>query len=108
MDWKELEKMTVVKLREEALNHPEIKGVHGKNKAQLMDALAPLLGVQKPQVQFTRKVVLTKDQLKHTIQELKARRDKLLEAHDHKALHEVRREMHHLRHQIRKIEAAKK
>src|SRR5437016_14037485 len=36
MDWKELEKMTIVKIREEALKH-EIKSVHGKSKAQLMD-----------------------------------------------------------------------
>ena len=40
MDWKEMDKLTVVKLREEALKHPEIKGVHGKSKAQLMDELA--------------------------------------------------------------------
>jgi len=107
MDWKELEKMTVVKLREEALKHPEITGVHGKNKAQLMDELAPLMGIQKPLVHLAKKVVQTKDELKHTIHELKAKRDKLLQAHDHKGLHQVRREMHHLKHVIRKIEAAK-
>ena len=34
MDWKDLEKMTVLKLREEALKYPQIEGVHGKNKEQ--------------------------------------------------------------------------
>ena len=34
-----------------------------------------------------------------------AEREKLLEAHDHKKLHEVRRELHELKHTIRKIEA---
>jgi hypothetical protein len=44
MDWKDLEKMTVLKLREEALKYPEIVGVHGKNKEQLMDEIAKALG----------------------------------------------------------------
>src|SRR5438876_112042 len=45
MEWKDLEKMTVLKLREEALKFPEIEGVHGKNKEQLMDELAKSLGI---------------------------------------------------------------
>jgi hypothetical protein len=44
MDWKDLEKMTVLKLREEALKYPEILGVHGKNKEQLIDEIAKALG----------------------------------------------------------------
>jgi hypothetical protein len=36
---------------------------------------------------------------------LQSERDKLLEAHDHKKLHEVRRQIHELKHTIRKIEA---
>ena len=47
MEWKDLEKMTVLKLREEALKFPEIRGVHGKNKEQLMDEIANALGIQK-------------------------------------------------------------
>ena len=47
MEWKDLEKMTVLKLREEALKFPEIEGVHGKNKEQLMDEIASLLGIKK-------------------------------------------------------------
>ncbi len=51
MDWKELEKMTIVKLREEALKHPDqIKGVRGKSKPQLMDELATVPGIEKPHV----------------------------------------------------------
>jgi hypothetical protein len=44
MDWKDLEKMTVLKLREEALKYREIVGVHGKNKEQLIDEIAKALG----------------------------------------------------------------
>jgi NCAIR mutase (PurE)-related protein len=105
MDWKDLEKMTVLKLREEALKYPEIEGVHGKNKEQLMDEIATILGIEKPHVRLTAKVVETKSDLKHKIQDLKIEREKLLVAHDHKKLHEVRRELHELKHTIRKIEA---
>jgi uncharacterized membrane protein YjjP (DUF1212 family) len=105
MDWKDLEKMTVLKLREEALKYPQIEGVHGKHKEQLMDEIAKILGIEKPHSHFTDTVVHTKADLKHKIQELKIEREKLLVAHDHQKLHEVRREMHELKHTIRKLEA---
>ena len=105
MEWQDLEKMTVLKLREEALKFPEIEGVHGKNKEQLMDELAKALGIEKPHVHFTEKIVHTKSDLKHKILELKSERDKLLQGHDHEKLHDVRREMHKLKHEIRKLEA---
>ena len=105
MEWRDLEKMTVLKLREEALKFPQIEGVHGKNKEQLMDELAHALGIEKPHSHFTEKIVHTKADLKAKIQELKSERDKLLESHDHKKLHEVRREMHELKHTIRRLEA---
>lgn len=104
MDWKELEKLTVVKLREEAMKHSQITGVHGKNKAQLMDELAGVLGIEKPHAHFTEEVVHTKGELKHQIRDLKVERDKLIAKHDHKALHDVRRKIHRLKHRIRKIE----
>jgi hypothetical protein len=105
MEWKDLEKMTVTKLREEALKHPDqIKGVHGKGKAQIMEELAHLLGIPKPHVAFTDKVVQTKESLKHRIHDLKTRRDRGLAEHNHKELKLVRREIHKLKRQIRKIE----
>ncbi|MBN2383702.1 transcription termination factor Rho [bacterium] len=39
MNAREIEKMTVVKLREECLKIPNIVGVHGMNKEQLINAL---------------------------------------------------------------------
>ena len=50
MEWKDLEKMTVLKLREEALKFPQIKAVHGKHKEQLIDEIAAQLGIKKPQL----------------------------------------------------------
>lgn len=106
MDWQDLVKMTVVKLREEALKHPEMKGVHGKNKPQLMDELASLLGIEKPHSHYAEEIVHTKGDLKHKIRELKAERDKLIQLRDHKQLHAVRRQMHDLKLRIRKMERA--
>jgi hypothetical protein len=105
MEWKDLEKMTAVKLREEALKFPQIESVHAKSKAQLMDELAHVLRIEKPHISLTETVVHTKSDLKHRIHELKAERDRLLSLHDHNKLHQVRREMHALKHAIRKIEA---
>jgi len=104
MDWKDLEKMTVLKLREEALKYPQIEGVHGKNKEQLMDEIAKMLGIEKPHSHFADAIVHTKADLKNKIQELKLEREKLLVAQDHKKLHDVRREMHELKHTIRRLE----
>ena len=105
MEWRDLEKMTVLKLREEALKFPQIEGVHGKNKEQLMDEIAKALGIEKPHAHFTETIVHTKSDLKNKIHDLKLERDKLLSAHDHQKLHELRREMHELKHTIRKLEA---
>jgi len=105
MDWKDLEKMTVLKLREEALKYPQIEGVHGKHKEQLMDEIANALGIEKPHIHFTETVVHTKSDLKHRIHELKIERDRMMQDHDHIKLHNIRRELHELKHTIRKLEA---
>jgi hypothetical protein len=105
MNWKDLEKMTVLKLREEALKYPQIEGVHGKNKEQIMDEIAKALNIEKPHVHFTESVVHSKSDLKHRIRELKIEREKFLEMHDHTKLQKVRDELHELKHSIRKMEA---
>jgi hypothetical protein len=105
MDWKDLEKMTVLKLREEALKYPQIEGVHGKHKEQLMDEIAKALGIERPHAHFADPIIHTKSDLKQKIHELKIEREKLIQLHDYKKLQELRREMHALKHTIRKIEA---
>jgi len=105
MEWKDLQKMTVLKLREEALKFPQIESVHAKNKEQLMEEIANLLGIERPHAAFTDQVVQTKNELKQKIHELQIERDKLVSQHDRKRLHDVRRAMHELKHTIRKIEA---
>jgi len=105
MEWKDLEKMTIRKLREEALRYPQIERVHGKDKHQLMDELAHILNIEKPQIRFSETIIGTKSDLKHRLHELKVERDRALAVHDHNKLHHVRREMHALKHGIRKLES---
>lgn len=105
MEWHDLGKMTVVKLREEA-HEKGIEGVHGKSKAELVEALAGALGIEKPHEELAVKQVGTKVELKQQIRELKAKRGSLIEAGDHKGLKDVRRKVHALKRGIRKIHAA--
>ena len=104
MEWKDMEKLTVLKLREEALKFPQIESVHGKSKEQLMNELAGILGIERPHAHLSETIVHDKSELRHRIDHLKTERDRLMETHDHKRLHEVRREMHHLKHAMRAME----
>src|SRR5712671_2466312 len=45
MELRDLQRMTVVKLREEGLKHSSIAGVYVMDKAQLMKALADVYGI---------------------------------------------------------------
>ncbi len=105
MDWHDLEKLTVVKLREEA-HEKGVEGVHGKDKPELLDALAGILGIEKPHEELSDKGVHDKAGLKLQIRALKVERARFLEAHDHKSLKEVRRKIRGLKRQIRRIHAA--
>lgn len=102
MEWHDLEKMTVVKLREEA-QEKGIQGVSGKKKAQLVEELARALGIEKPHEELADGTVQTKSELKQQIGQLKTRRNELIEAHDAKALKKVRREIHGLKRKIKRL-----
>ena len=93
MEWKDLEKMTVPKLREEALKYPHIEAVHGKNKSQLMDELANQLGIERPHVRYSENIVHTKSDLKHRLHELKAEESARRVSRSARALPVVRRPM---------------
>lgn len=104
MEWSDLEKMTVVKLREEA-HEKGLKGVHGMNKAQLLTELASAMGIEPPKEGMEGRAAESKSELKQQIRELKTRRNELLTAHDSKALKEVRRTIHGLKRRIRRLQA---
>lgn len=103
MEYHELEKMTVAKLREKAHEFPDVTGASGMHKEQLIDLLCQKLGVHKP-----HKVALgtQKSAIKAQIRLLKKERDAAIAAKDAKGLHVARRKLHHLRralHQAARI-----
>jgi hypothetical protein len=99
MDYHELEKTKVTKLREMAEEHLEIEGISGKTKEELVDLLADKLGIEKPHLVASG---IGKRNVKAKIRELKVERDKALAAKDSVQLKRVRRRMHRLRHKLRK------
>jgi hypothetical protein len=105
----ELEKMTVVKLREEALKYPDLTGVHGMKKAELIDALAKLMGLseeEKPKKKVKGKKVDKKGNLKKRIKSLKEKRVEALKAKDAKSLKIVRKKIKCAKRKLRKLVAA--
>jgi hypothetical protein len=106
MDYHALEKMTVVKLREEAKKY-DVKGVTGMKKEELVTLLADKLGVEKPHgmPKKTKKVTtpLDKAELKKKIIGLKEQREKARSDKDKKKITLLGRRIHSLKRQMRKI-----
>ncbi len=76
---KPLEKMTVKELRQIALQMPEITGVHGKNKAELVSAIKGVRGIVDEPI---KKADATVREMKKKIRVLKKERQTALEAQD--------------------------
>jgi hypothetical protein len=107
MDLLDLQRLTVVKLREEALKHPSITGVNGMNKEQLIAALAPIHGIDlEAETRALReRLAASKVVLKQEITSFKKERDAVLEDHDYEGTAQVRKEIkkrkRRLRHMVR-------
>ncbi len=99
MNYHELEKTTVDKLREMAKEYPDVEGAIGMSKEQLIDLLADKLGIEKPHKAV---VGIDKATIKTGMKELKKVRDSALAEKDRAKLKTTRREMHRLRRQLRK------
>ncbi len=99
MEFKDLEKMTVTKLREEAGKFEDVQGVSGMKKDQLIDILCQKLDVQRP----VKKVVgVDKSVLKERMRALKVKREQAASEHDHEALKDIRRRIKVYRRSIRR------
>ncbi len=96
MDFAELKKNTVAKLREMAVEYPDLTGVSGMKKDELLDVLADKLGIEKAAAKpkAGKKKAKGKGAIKKRIQELKALRAKALEEKDGEGLRKVRRQLH--------------
>ena len=105
MELRDLQKMTVVKLREEALNLGGFTGVHGMNKQQLIEALAPRFGID---LEAATKVVRAKfaadkPAMKREITALKTQRDEALLEHDLAAAAKARKSIKKYKRVLRRM-----
>jgi folylpolyglutamate synthase/dihydropteroate synthase len=95
--YEELKAKTVAELREIAMD--TVQGASQMNKDHLLPALCKALGIDTHEHHGVHGI--DKATVKARLQELKAARDKALDAHDHHQLKSLRRQMHRLNHQIR-------
>lgn len=100
--YEELKGKTVEELREIAagITHEAVQGYTQLNKDHLLVALCKALGLDMHEHHHV--VGVNKQEMKAKIRELKRKRDEALAAHDHKALKDVRRNMHNLKRQLHK------
>ena len=105
MDYHELENMTVIKLREEAKKFPDVKGVSGMKKEELIKLLVEKLEIHVPEKRKkTAAVPKNKATLKKRIMELRAQKTAARDEKDsRKKVTLLRKRIHLLKRQLRKI-----
>ena len=97
---KPLDKMTVKELREVALELPEITGVHGMNKAELLAAVKEAKGIKDTPV---KKASATVGELKSQIKSFKEKRESALKEKNTKMAAICRRRISRLKKKSRRI-----
>jgi len=111
---KPLEKMTVKALREMAKDIPEITGVHGMKKDELIVAINEAKGIKDETVKAdkslkakpaAKKAGATRGEIKTKIKALKAQRQSALEARDRKMATVYKRRISRLKKKSRKAAA---
>ena len=96
---KPLEKMTVKELREVALAIPDLTGVHGMNKQDLLAAVQAQRGIAPPAAKKSSHSVR---KLKQRIRELKARKAETAGRKDRRQAEILRRQLSRLKKQTRR------
>lgn len=99
MDFKDLEKMTVGKMREQLAKFEDVEGVSGMKKAQMIEILCEKLDIHPPEKTV---VGIDKATLKARMHALKRERDKALAAHDHELLADIRKRIKAYKRSIKK------
>ena len=101
LTYRELRRKTLAQLRDIAkdVKDDRVQGFSQMNKDHLLPAICQALGIEGHEQHAVTGI--DKASVKSRMRELKKEREKALEAHDHEALRSLRRQMHHLNHQIR-------
>ena len=105
MELRDLQKMTVVKLREEGLKHSSITGVYAMDKAQLIMALAEIYGIDiEAATRAAREQFAAgKSSLKQEIHTFKGQRDAALLAHDATQVKQLRLHIKKRKRMLRRL-----
>ena len=102
MEYHDLQKTRVADLRDMVKEQmPDVEGVIGLKKEELVDMLADHLGVEKPTKQIA--AGLGKSKMKAKIKELKVKRQAALEAKDGKELKKYRRLIRREKRKMRRL-----
>ena len=96
---KPLDKMTAKELREVALEIPEITGVHGMNKPELLATIKKARGIEE---ETAKKSDVSVRDIKKKIQELKALKNQANENKDKKKAKILRRRISRLKKKTRR------
>lgn len=102
MDYHDLQKTRVGDLRgmmKEKM--PEVEGVIGLKKEDMVDMLADRMGIEKPHKHVA--AGLGKRKIKAEIREMKVKRAAALEAMDHDELKKYRRLIHRNKRRLRRL-----
>jgi len=107
---KALEKLTAKELREMALGIEGIHGVHGMKKEELITAIRAAKGIAEPEAKKEKKpfvkkekVVLTAGELKKKGQELKLKREEVLQQQNWNMAEILKRRIRRLKKRTRRI-----
>ena len=108
MELRDLQKMTVVKLREEGLKHPSMSGVYAMDKGQLIEALAEVFGIDiEAAARAAREQFATdKTTLKREIQALKGQRNTALTTQDAVQVQQTRLNIKKRKRRLRRLAAS--
>jgi DNA-binding IclR family transcriptional regulator len=99
--YEQLKQKTIAELRNIAkeVSHDAVQGHSQMNKEHLLPALCRALGIDMHEHHSVTGI--DKAGIKAKIRMLKQQREAALNAHDDATLKNVRRQIHHLKHQIR-------
>ena len=97
---KPMDKMTVKELREVALDLPEITGVHGMNKADLLAAIKKAKGIEDTVV---KKTSATVGEVKKQIKSFKEKRSSAMKEKNAKMAKIYRRRISRLKKKSRRV-----
>jgi len=103
----DLERLTIKKLREMALEMEEIKGVYGMSKEELIGAVRTARGeepvvVEKPPRVKKGKIAAPKAELKHQVRELKKLKEQSLADKDKAQVGRYRNRIKKLKRMLRR------